>query len=72
MCDEECLVAERNRNLALALQIDLNNPTPKPPMKTIYSEFLKNFARDEPQFAIYIEKELVQLIKDLNNVFYLS
>ena len=41
-------------------------------MKTIYSEFLKNLARDEPQFAIYIEKELVQLIKDLNNVFYLS
>ena len=62
------MIAERNRNLANALQIDPNNPAPKQQLKTIYSEFLKNFARDEQNFAIYIEKELAIIIKELNNV----
>jgi len=66
VCDEDCLVAERNRSFAQALQIDPNNPAAKQPLKTLYAEFLRNFARDEPQFAIYIEKELAQLIKDLS------
>lgn len=58
-CDEECLVAERNKNLAQALQID---PTFK--AKVIYSDFLKNYAREDPNFVIETEKKLESFVKE--------
>lgn len=69
-CDEECFVAERNRNLALALQIDPNNPTANKQTKILYSDYLKTFAREDADFALYVEKGFADLIKDLNNVSY--
>jgi hypothetical protein len=61
-CDEECLLAERNRQFALALEID-----PTKTSKPIYSDFLKQFTRDDPKFVLNIEKIFEQLIQDLSN-----
>ena len=58
-CDEECLLAERNKNLANALQID-TTIRPKP----IYSDILKNYARDEPAFISDLEKRLEGIVKE--------
>lgn len=60
-CDEECLLAERNRTIAQALQIDAN-ARPKP----IYSEFLKNYAREDQAFATNIENKFEVFVKDVN------
>ncbi len=59
-CDEECLIAERNKNLADALKID---STGKP--KVIYSDFLKNYAREEPVFIGEIENKLESFVKEM-------
>jgi len=53
-CDDECLLAERNKNLAQALQIDPNTLNRN---KVIYSDFLKNYAREEPNFVSDVEKK---------------
>jgi transcriptional repressor NF-X1 len=60
LCDEECFVNERNMTLAQALQIDFFG---KP--KVIYSDFLKNYGRDEPDFVLDIEKRFDEIIKEL-------
>ncbi len=64
-CDDECLVNERSKSLAQALQIDPENSLllsqlakPRP----IYTEFLRNFAREDPKFVLSTEKRLEQLI----------
>lgn len=59
-CDEECFLAERNRNMALALQLD---PNAKP--KVIYSDFLKGYAREEPGFVFDLEKRFEAIIKEM-------
>ena len=49
-CNEECSQLERNRRVALALQIenpDVSNRVTGPPK---YSDFLKDLARREPFF----------------------
>lgn len=69
-CNEECAVIERNKRLAVALQIQ--NPdlscSPGPPN---YSEFLKDEARKYPQFVSDVYEKLtslVQLAKQVNLV----
>lgn len=57
VCDDECFLAERNRNMATALQID---PNSKP--KAIYSDFLKSYAREEPGFVFDLEKRFDTLV----------
>ena len=49
VCDEECLVAERNQTLAQALQIDPNSSVSSSSIanKPIYSDYLKNYARED-------------------------
>lgn len=68
-CDEECIIAERNKSLAQALQINFNAEKPK---QVIYSEFLKNFAREDPSFAIDIEKRFEQIVKEMKLSFKVS
>ena len=58
-CDEECLIADRNKNLANALQID-TTLRPKP----IYNDLLKNYAREEPAFVSDLEKRLEAIIRE--------
>ncbi|XP_063423020.1 transcriptional repressor NF-X1-like [Mytilus trossulus] len=61
-CDAECAVMERNRRMALALEIrnpdiaaKLGNPT--------YTDFLKDYAKQNPHFVSSIEKALSELVK---------
>jgi hypothetical protein len=61
-CDEDCLIAERNRNLTEALDIDLT-ATKKP----LYSDFLKQFSREDLDFVLDVEKVFAQLFKETNN-----
>lgn len=69
-CDEECLLAERNKALAQALQIDPNNPSSQSQTKhaPIYSEFVRNFAREDLNFVINIEKKFESLIAECNKM----
>jgi len=67
-CNSECAVIERNRRLALALEIKnpdlssrLGNPT--------YSQFLKDYARQNPTFVAGVEKALSELVTAANQVF---
>ncbi len=51
---------ERNRRLALALQVENPNDRTKPPA---YSEFLKDFARRDPAFARMVHGRLAELVR---------
>jgi len=67
-CDEECLLAERNRSMAVALQLE-----PNAKHKAIYSDFLKQYAREEPAYVFDLEKRfeaIVSLRKLLNVLYY--
>ena len=61
-CNESCSQIERNRRLALALQIENPELTTKlgPPK---YSDSLKDMARKEPSFVKNIHKQLEDLVK---------
>ncbi|XP_052094609.1 transcriptional repressor NF-X1-like [Mytilus californianus] len=62
-CDAECAVLERNRRMALALEIrnpDLNAKLGNP----IYTDFLKDYAKQNPHFVSSIEKALSELVKN--------
>jgi len=61
-CNEECAKIERNRRIALALQIE--NPdvgaklaAPK------YSDFLRDIAKKDPYFATMVHDKLTELVK---------
>lgn len=55
-CDEECLLAARNKNLGEVLLAE---------QKVIYSDFLKNHAREEPKFAFDLERKFESFVKDI-------
>lgn len=61
-CNEECALLERNKRVALALEIQnpdisakLGNPT--------YSDFLKDYAKQFSQFVAGVEKSLAELVQ---------
>ncbi|KAK3109128.1 hypothetical protein FSP39_023572, partial [Pinctada imbricata] len=62
-CDSECALLERNRRVALALEIKnpdlsakLGNPS--------YSEFLRDYAKSNPHIVASIEKALRDLVQN--------
>lgn len=59
-CNDECAVVERNRRLALALQI--KNPNPKPGAP-VYPELLKNWAKKDARFAQMVHDRLTDLVQ---------
>lgn len=59
-CNDECALVERNRRLALALQI--KNPNPKPGSPP-YPESLKNWAKKDPRFAQMVHDKLTDLVQ---------
>jgi transcriptional repressor NF-X1 len=69
-CNEECSQLERNRRMAVALQIenpDVTNRVNGPPK---YSDFVKDFAKREHFFARSVHDSLAQLVaktKESNN-----
>ena len=61
-CNEECAKFERNRRLALALQIenpDISTKLAAPK----YSEFLKEMTKKDPNFASMVHDKLTELVK---------
>lgn len=73
-CNEECANLERNRRLALALQIE--NPDRDTILRTPpYSEFMKDFARRELSLTNKVHDELTKLVKlakEVSSTFPLS
>ncbi|CAL1526969.1 unnamed protein product [Lymnaea stagnalis] len=61
-CDTNCAIIERNRRLALALEIknpDMNAKLGSP----TFTEFLKDFAKKNVKFASNVEKSLTELVQ---------
>jgi transcriptional repressor NF-X1 len=66
-CNEECHRIERNKRLALALQItnpDLSSKLGPPS----YTQFLKDFAKLNPAFVANVEKALSDLVQNAKEV----
>jgi len=59
-CNEECALVERNRRLALALQI--NNPNPKPGAPR-YPDSLKDWSKKDARFAQMVHDKLTDLVQ---------
>ncbi|XP_050533933.1 protein shuttle craft-like [Daktulosphaira vitifoliae] len=59
-CTSECTKIERNRRIALALQI--RNPDLSPNVTPRYSDFMKDFAKKDASFCNYIHEKLAELV----------
>ena len=69
-CDEECLRVARNKGMAAALNIDadkvLSTSSTGPPIP-IYSEQLKQIARQNLKWATQIENIIMALVKNVKD-----
>lgn len=68
-CNDECKTEERNRRLALALQIE--NPEAREKLgssSTLYSDFMKDEARKDPNFAKMVHDALTELVMKAKEV----
>lgn len=61
-CNEECRVLERNRRLAIGLQIRNPELTPSK-ILTRYSDFIRGWAKKDPQLVKSIHDTLTNLVK---------
>lgn len=59
-CTEECRVMERNRRLAIGLQI--RNPDISQKLTPRYSDFMKRWATKDPHFCRRIHDKLTELV----------
>merc|ERR550532_1658007 len=60
-CNEDCAKIDRNRRLALALQLE--NPDVSAKLSAPkYSEFLKEITRKDPNFATMVHDKLTELV----------
>lgn len=60
-CNEDCRVAERNRRLAIGLQI--RNPDLPSKLQPKYSEFIQKWAKKDPKLVTMIHDKLTELVK---------
>lgn len=60
-CSEECSQIERNKRMALALQI--RNPELSSKITPRYSDFMRDFAKKDPKFCSMIHDELTKLVQ---------
>uniref|UniRef100_W8APS1 Protein shuttle craft n=2 Tax=Ceratitis capitata TaxID=7213 RepID=W8APS1_CERCA len=60
-CNDECRLLERNRRLAIGLQI--RNPDVPQKLQTKYSDFIRNFAKRDPTLVKSIHDALTNLVK---------
>lgn len=60
-CSDECRLLERNRRLAIGLQI--RNPDLSSKLQPNYSDFLKTFAKKDPALVKMIHEKLTELVK---------
>lgn len=60
-CDDSCAILERNRRMAIGLQI--RNPDLTSRLQTKYSDFLMNWMKTDRQFIEMIHDKLTELVK---------
>lgn len=60
-CNEECAQLERNKRVALALQI--RNPELTSKITPRYSEFMRDWAKKDPPFCNLVHEKLTELVK---------
>ncbi|XP_058059889.1 protein shuttle craft [Anopheles bellator] len=60
-CNDECRLLERNRRLAMALQI--RNPDLPSKLQPNYSEFLRTYAKKDSALVQMIHEKLTELVK---------
>lgn len=60
-CTEECRVLERNRRLAIGLQIV--NPDLSQKLTPKYSDFMRQWARKDPSFCRKVHEKLTDLVQ---------
>lgn len=60
-CNEECKLLERNRKLAIGLQI--RNPDISSKLQPKYSDFIKSWAKKDQQLVTMIHDKLSELVK---------
>lgn len=60
-CNDDCKLLERNRRLAIGLQI--RNPDLASKIRTNYSDFLKGWAKKDPVLMRNIHDKLTELVK---------
>lgn len=60
-CNEECRMAERNRRLAIGLQI--RNPLAASKFNPKYSDFIRSWAKKDPTLVTMIHDKLTELVK---------
>lgn len=60
-CNDECRTLERNRRLAIGLQI--RNPDLSSKLQPNYSDFLKTYAKKDPALIKMIHDKLTELVK---------
>jgi len=60
-CTEECRVIERNRRLAIGLQI--RNPDLSAKLTPRYSEFMRQWAKKDPHFCNMVHDKLTELVQ---------
>lgn len=60
-CNDECRTLERNRRLAIGLQI--RNPDLSSKLQPNYSEFLRTYAKKDPALIKMIHDRLSELVK---------
>ena len=60
-CNDECKIIERNRKLALGLQIV--NPDLSAKLMPRYSDFMKQWAKKDPHFCQMVHDKLTELVQ---------
>jgi transcriptional repressor NF-X1 len=60
-CDDECRIIQRNKNLAQALSINLDEPRQTP---IVYTDFLRDYAKRNLEFVQTVERQLTQLVEE--------
>lgn len=69
-CNDECRLIERNRRLAIGLQI--RNPDLSAKLTPRYSDFMKQWAKKDPKFCQMVHDKLSELVQLAKQVRYLK
>lgn len=60
-CNEECRIVERNRRLAIGLQI--RNPDISAKLTPRYSDYMRTWAKKDPKFCQHVHDKLTELVQ---------
>ncbi|KAJ9586223.1 hypothetical protein L9F63_020132 [Diploptera punctata] len=60
-CNDECKIIERNRRMAIGLQI--RNPDLSAKLTPRYSDFMKQWAKKDPNFCNMVHEKLTELVQ---------